>query len=391
MKNQKEKIPRNVLVLGLVSFFNDVASEMVYPIVPIFLTTVLKASTSVVGLIEGIAEATAAITKFLFGYLSDKVGRRKPFVVFGYSFSAISKGLIGLATGWSMVLTSRFLDRFGKGLRTASRDALLLQNTNEKNKGFLWFSSQFIDSAGAVLGPILSLVLIYFLASNLRLVFYLAMIPGLLGVLLLILLVKEIKKPVDKKSRWGGFSLKNLDKKVIFFILVTFVFTLGNSSDAFLILRAKDLGFTTQLAVAVYVLYNLIQTILGAPLGKLSDKIGHRKMFSFGLLVFSLVYFLFGFIKNSWYLWILFPIYGVYIASTDGVAKAYLGEFIQEKQAGAVYGFYQMVIAIATFFASWFGGLLWVKVNSSMTFYYGAVMSFLAFMILIIGKVKYKI
>ncbi len=217
------------------------------------------------------------------------------------------------------------------------------------------------------------------------------MIPGLLGVLLLILLVKEIKKPVDKKSRWGGFSLKNLDKKVIFFILVTFVFTLGNSSDAFLILRAKDLGFTTQLAVAVYVLYNLIQTILGAPLGKLSDKIGHRKMFSFGLLVFSLVYFLFGFIKNSWYLWILFPIYGVYIASTDGVAKAYLGEFIQEKQAGAVYGFYQMVIAIATFFASWFGGLLWVKVNSSMTFYYGAVMSFLAFMILIIGKVKYKI
>ncbi len=138
MKNQKEKIPRNVLVLGLVSFFNDVASEMVYPIVPIFLTTVLKASTSVVGLIEGIAEATAAITKFLFGYLSDKVGRRKPFVVFGYSFSAISKGLIGLATGWSMVLTSRFLDRFGKGLRTASRDALLLQNTNEKNKGFIF-------------------------------------------------------------------------------------------------------------------------------------------------------------------------------------------------------------------------------------------------------------
>lgn len=391
MKKEKQEIPKNVVILGLVSFFNDVASEMVYPIIPIFLSSVLKASTTVVGFIEGLAEATAAITKFIFGYWSDKIGKRKPFVVFGYSFSALSKGLIGLATGWPMVLLSRFFDRFGKGLRTASRDALLLQNTSENNKGYIFGFHRSLDSAGAVVGPILSLVLIYFFASNLRLVFYLAMIPGLIGVLLLIFLVKEVKKPVVKKKDFYQFSLKQINKKAIFFFIIVFIFTLGNSSDAFLILRGKNLGLTTQMAVTVYVLYNLVQTILGTPIGRLSDKIGHRKVFSFGLLIFSLVYFLFGFINNSLYLWILFPIYGIYIAATDGVAKAYLGEFIKEEQAGAIYGFYQMLIAIATFFASWFGGLLWTKFNPSLTFYYGSIMSFLAFLFFIIGKIKYKI
>jgi MFS family permease len=389
MKNKK--IPRNVVVLGLVSFFNDIASEMVYPIVPIFLTTVLKSSTAVVGLIEGIAEATAAITKFLFGYWSDKVGRRKPFVVLGYTFSSISKGLIGAAYFWPLVLFSRFLDRLGKGLRTASRDALLLQNTNEKNKGFIFGFHRAMDSAGAVLGPIFALILISLFANNLRLVFYLAMIPGLIGVLLLIFLVKEKKDGQEKKAEKINFSWKALNPKVKFFILVSFIFALGNSSDAFLILRAKNLGLTTQLAVFAYVLYSLVQTVLSAPIGSLSDKIGHRKMFVFGLLVFSLVYLAIGVIKSSVFLWFLFPLYGIYIAATDGVSKAYLGEFIKEKEAGSVYGLYQMVIALATFFASWFGGWLWTKIAPSATFYFGAVMSFLAFLIFIVGRRKFQI
>lgn len=392
MKNKKEKIPKNVLVLGLVSFFNDVASEMVYPIVPIFMTQVLKASTTAVGLVEGVAESTAAITKFLFGYLSDKVGKRKPFVIFGYTFSSFSKAIIGLASAWPLVLFSRFLDRLGKGLRTASRDALLLQNTNEKNKGFIFGFHRALDSAGAVLGPILGLVLIYLIPNNLRLIFFIATLPGLIGVLLLILAVKE--KPQSTKSSSSykfSFSFKNLNPKVKLFLLISFIFALGNSSDAFLILRAKNLGLTTQLAIAVYVLYNFIQTLSATPLGKLSDKIGHRKMYAIGLLIFSFVYFFIGFINSSIYLWVLFPIYGLYIAATDGVSKAYLGEFIKEKEAGSIYGLYQMLIAFASFFASFIGGILWSKISPQATFYFGSLTAFLAFLILYLNKILKKI
>lgn len=388
MKNkQKNKIPKNVIILGLVSFFNDVASEMVYPIVPIFMTQVLKASTTAVGLVEGIAESTAAITKFIFGYLSDKFRKRKPFVAAGYTMSSLSKAIIGLANAWPLVLFSRFLDRLGKGLRTGSRDALLLQNTNEKNKGFIFGFHRAFDSAGAVLGPILGLILIYLLPNNLQLVFYLATIPGLIGVILLMIFVKEKNEltPLKKQEKFN-FSLKNINPKVKLFLFISFIFALGNSSDAFLILRAKNLGLTTQMAVMVYVLYNLIQTFFSTPLGKLSDKIGHKKMYSFGLLIFSLVYFFFGFINKSIYLWILFPIYGIYIAATDGVSKAYLGEFIKEKEAGSIYGLYQMLIAFASFFASFIGGILWSKFNPSITFYFGSLMAFLAFLILSLSK-----
>jgi MFS family permease len=393
MKEQKTKIPKNVLILGLVSFFNDTASEMVYPIIPIFMTQVLKASTTAVGLVEGIAESTAALTKFIFGYLSDKFQRRKPFVTLGYTFSAFSKGVIGFSSSWLLVLFSRFLDRLGKGLRTGARDALLLQNTNEKNKGFIFGFHRSLDSAGAVLGPILGLIFIYLFANNLRLIFYLATIPGLFAVLLLILLVSEKKEEIKlpKTSQKFSFSFRFLNPKIKLFLLISFIFALGNSSDAFLILRAKNLGLTTQLAVSAYVLYNLVQTLLGTYLGKLSDKIGHRKMFAFGLLVFSFVYFSFGVIKNSLFLWFLFPIYGIYIAATDGVSKAYLGEFISEKEAGSVYGLYQMLLALASFFASFVGGILWTKIGPQATFYFGAIMAFISFAILSFFKFWKKI
>jgi MFS family permease len=393
MKEQETKIPKNVLILGLVSFCNDTASEMVYPIVPIFMTQVLKASTTAVGLVEGIAESTAALTKFIFGYLSDKFQRRKPFVTLGYTFSAFSKGIIGFSSSWPLVLFSRFLDRLGKGLRTGARDALLLQNTNEKNKGFIFGFHRSLDSAGAVLGPILGLIFIYLFANNLRLIFYLATIPGFFAVLLLILLVSEKKEvgPSTKTLQKFSFSFRFLNPKVKLFLIISFIFALGNSSDAFLILRAKNLGLTTQLAVAAYVLYNLVQTLLGTYLGKLSDKVGHRKMFAFGLLVFSFVYFSFGVIKDSLFLWFLFPIYGIYIAATDGVSKAYLGEFISEKEAGSVYGLYQMLLALASFFASFVGGILWTKIGPQATFYFGAIMAFISFSILSFGKFWKKI
>jgi MFS family permease len=401
------KIPKNVFILGLVSFFNDMASEMVYPIVPIFLTSILKVSTPVVGLIEGIAEATASLGKFIFGYLSDKVGSRKPFVVSGYSFSTISKILIGMASTWPLVLLARFVDRLGKGVRTGARDSLLLQNTTKNNKGFIFGYHRAFDSLGAVLGPIIGLILIYFFKDNLRLVFYFAAVPGLIGVLLLIFFVNEKARgktripvlstatpprgPLAIVEKHESSFLQNFspiwkNKKLSLFFIASIIFSLGNSSDAFLILRAKNLGLTTVLAVLTYVVYNLSQTLLATPLGKLADKIGAKKVFEGGLLMFALVYFFFGFIKNPIFIWVLFPLYGVYIAATDGVSKAYVSEFITEKESGSYFGLYQSALSVSAFFASWSAGILWYKVNPATTFYYGSVMALLASLMLKFGR-----
>ena len=431
------RIPPTVIFLGLVSLFNDIASEMIYPIVPIFLTTVLHAPVSIIGFIEGIAEATASLGKFLFGYLSDKIKKRKIFVVGGYSFSALSKLLIGLATGWPFVLFARFIDRLGKGIRTSARDSILLQNTRADNKGFIFGFHRSFDSAGAVLGPVLALVLMNLLHENLRTIFFIAFVPSLIGVLLLIIFVKEKKHnmffqkgdasekreefcgkamlfehahgPEHHESAGGGGveRIWEVRKKVMadlskipwhtfhpslkLFFLVSIIFALGNSSDAFLILRSKDLGLTTTLTVATYMLYNLSQTIFAAPLGSLADRIGARRVFGLGLLVFAAVYFLFGIIKTSVFLWFLFPVYGLYIAATDGVSKAYISEFITERQSGTYFGLYQTSIAVASFFASFIAGLLWSKIGPQAAFFYGSLMAISAFLVLGYGNIVRKV
>jgi len=400
-----KRIPKNVLILGWVSFFNDVASEMIYPIVPIFLTSVLGAPVAVVGLIEGIAEATASLGKFIFGYLSDKIQKRKIFVVIGYGVSSISKLLIGLASVWPFVLFARFIDRFGKGLRTGARDSILLQNTNAKNKGFIFGFHRAFDSAGAFVGPIIALILLSVFKENMRLIFLLAFVPAVVGVLLLVIFIKEKKSRVAEVegvstarsdfsspplvASTGGKETSGRPRdfnKLVLFFTISMIFALGNSSDAFLILRAKNLGLTTTLVVVAYILYNLSQTIFSTPAGQLADKIGARKVYAIGLLVFSAVYFSFGIINHPFWIWVLFPIYGIYIAATDGVSKAYISEFISEKESGTYFGLYQTGIAIASFFASYVAGLLWYKINPAATFFYGAGMALLAFLVLGYGK-----
>lgn len=417
------KVPRSVFFLGLVSFFNDIAAEMVYPIVPIFLTSVVHAPVAIVGLIEGIAEGTASLGKFIFGFLSDKIHKRKVFVAGGYSFSSVSKLLIGLAAGWHFVLFARFIDRLGKGVRTGARDSILLQNTTAKNKGFIFGYHRAFDSAGAVLGPVLALFLMNILREDLRTIFFIAFIPSFIGVLLLIIFVKERNKITtdleagdaregipnsaqtdnrrsstilgDSSGRTRKLRLigtwRSFNPSLKLFFLISIIFAIGNSSDAFLILRAKDLGLTTTLTVAAYMLYNLSQTIFATPLGQLADKIGARRVFAGGLLIFSLVYFLFGFIKSSMFIWVLFPIYGLYIAATDGVSKSYISEFITEKESGTYFGLYQTGIAAAGFFASLIGGILWSRLHPSATFFYGSLMSLLAFAVLTYDKVMRKI
>ena len=315
--------PFTVVILGLVSFFNDLASEMIYPIIPIFLTTVLHTSIPIVGFIEGLVEALASITKYFFGAYSDYLQKRKIFVTSGYTMAAISKILIGLSFGWPLVLFARIVDRFGKGLRTAARDSLLLENSTPDNRGYIFGFHRAFDSLGAVFGPLLALVVLYFLKDNIRQTFFVAFIPALIAIVLLVFLVKEKKLITkNKKAKFVKISFNNMDNRLKLFLLISFIFAAGNSSDVFLLLHAKNLGLATLGVVFAYVLYNISQTVFSAPAGILADKIGARRVFAIGLIVFSFVYLLFGLINSSFWLWFLFPIYGIYIAATDGVSKA---------------------------------------------------------------------
>ena len=377
-----KKIPKNVFILGLVSFFNDLSAEMVYPIVPIFLTSVLKTSIPIVGFIEGFAEATASITKYIFGALSDYFQRRKIFVGLGYFLGALSKIFIGLASSWPLVLLARFMDRTGKGLRTAPRDSILLENTTPLDRGYIFGFHRAFDSMGAVFGPIIGLIFLFVMKENIRLVFFLAFIPSFIGVVLLMLMVKEKARPVKEvQNKFVKIDFKKIPYQLKLFLIINFIFALGNSSDAFLILRATNLGLTTILATLTYVVYNLSQTLLATPAGILADKIGAKKVFALGLLIFSVVYFSFGFIKNPAFLWIIFPIYGIYIAFTDGVSKAYISEFIDKRESGSYFGLQQTLLAVGAFLASAIGGILWNKINPSATFYYGSFMAGLALLI----------
>jgi len=383
-----KQIPKNVFILGLVSFFNDLASEMIYPIIPIFLTSVLNASIPVIGLIEGIAEGVASISKYVFGAYSDYVKRRKPFVVGGYACSALSKLLIGFAFAWPLVLIARIMDRLGKGLRTAPRDSLLLENATSENKGFIFGFHRAFDSLGAVLGPLIALALLVLLRENIRLTFYIAFIPGIVAVALLLFLLHEKKKSAIRKREVVRISLSRLNGRLKIFLLVSFLFSLGNSSDAFLLLYAKNLGFTTTLVVLAYVLYNVFQTVFATPLGVLADRIGAGRVYSLGLLVFSLIYFFFGFVRDPAYLWVLFPLYGLYIAATDGVSKSYISDFISKNESGTYFGAYYTLTAVGTFLASLIGGILWSHIAPSATFYYGSALSFAAFLVYVLSVPK---
>jgi MFS family permease len=382
----QQKLPRNVILLGIVSFFNDLSAEMIYPIVPIFLTSVLKTSIPVVGLIEGIVEATASISKYFFGTISDYFQKRKPFVIAGYTFAGISKILIGLAYSWPLVLFARFIDRSGKGLRTAPRDSILLENTTTTNRGFIFGFHRSLDSLGAVLGPLAALGLLYILQENIRLTFFIAAIPSLIGVMLLIFFVTEKKKETPEKKTFVKLNWSTIHPQLKIFLLISFIFALGNSADSFLILRSHQLGLTTTATVLAYVLYNVVQTLFATPAGQISDKVGAKRVFAAGLIVFSVVYFFFGLIQDARYVWFLFPIYGLYIAFTDGISKAYVSEFITEKESGTYFGFYFMLTALGNFFASFIGGILWSVFSPSATFWYGSLMAGLAFVIYIISK-----
>ncbi len=384
------ELPPNVKTLSWVSFFNDVASEMIYPIVPIFLTSVLKTSIVSVGIIEGFAEATASLLKLFSGIYSDKIRRRKPFVIFGYSLSTLAKPVIGLATGPFGVLLGRLLDRTGKGIRTAPRDALISESVRKEDKGKAFGYHRAFDTMGAVVGPLIALLLVIVFKDNLRPIFFIATVPAIIGVLLLVFVLKEKSRDVTvtEKKVIQKLSFKNLPTSFKLFLATSFIFAIGNSSDAFLILRSKDLGFSTTEAIFAYVLFNIVYAGFSYGAGKLSDGIGSKKILFVGFAVFALVYGTFGLTHTASLLWILFPVYGLYMAFTDGVGKAFVARLIPQEALGSAFGLYQGVTGIATLFASIIAGFVWSIYGAEYVFIFGAVTATLALVSLLFIQEK---
>ena len=370
-------VSRNVFILGLVSLATDASSEMIYPLVPLFLTRVLGAPIAVVGLIEGLAEATASALKGVSGWLSDRIGRRRPLVLAGYGLAAIAKPLLALAAGWPLVLAARVLDRFGKGVRGAPRDALIGDSSPERLRGRAFGFHRATDQIGAVIGPLLALALLAFFHQNLRALFIAAFVPAAVGVAILTA-VRETGRGPSPAVALPGIRLRGTPGAFRRLLAIMLLFTLGNSSDMFLILRAQQLGMGTGAVVLLFAVYNAVYAAASYPAGALSDRIGRRRVMMAGLAVFALVYAGFGLVRGPGWLWLLFAVYGLYQGLTDGTSRALVVDLVSPELRGTALGVYAMVTGLAALPASVIAGLLWQRVSPAAPFLYGAAMAALA-------------
>jgi len=372
-------LPPNVVALGLVSLFQDISSEMIYPLLPLFLANVLGADKAVIGLIEGIAESTASLLKVFSGWLSDRSGRRKAWAVGGYSLSALVKPAVALAQAWPFVLAVRFLDRVGKGVRTAPRDALLAASSPAESRGRSFGLHRAMDTTGAIIGPLLAFVLLPVFSGNYRPVFAVTLIPGLISVALLLFLVRERHVQVPAGERQGlRISLAPFDRQFRLFLLAVVVFTLGNSSDAFLLLRADAIGVPGVQIPLLWLVFNVVYALASTPAGVLSDRIGRRGVIVGGYAVFALVYLGFARASAAWHIWLLFAAYGLYYGLTEGVQRAYAADLAPDHLRGTAFGVYHTLTGLALFPASLVAGWLWQTIGVPAPFFYGAAMSGLA-------------
>ncbi|HEY7802493.1 MAG TPA: MFS transporter [Dehalococcoidia bacterium] len=377
-------VSRNVIVLGFVSLFADVSSEMVYPIIPLFLRTTLGAPVLAVGVIEGVAESTASVLNFIFGWLSDKFSRRLPFTFFGYSMTAIAKPGLAAATIWPFVLLARFVDRAGKGVRGAPRDALIAVSTAPATRGRSFGLHRSMDTTGAIVGPLIAIgLLAWFGGHNYRPIFLVAFIPGVISVVLL-LFVREARHRPSGEPLPPLLSFRGYDRRFLIFVGVTLLFSFGNSSDAFLVLRARNVGLGATAVVFAYVLYNISYALLSFPAGGKSDTIGRRPLLIAGFVIFALVYAGFAAARTTWNVWVLFVIYGAYIAFTDGVGKAYVSDLVPRGRRGSALGLYTASTGVMLLFSSIIGGALWDAFGPATTFIFGAATAGLAALLLLV-------
>lgn len=375
-----------VRALGWVSLFSDFASKMVYPITPLFLTAVLGAPVWTVGFVEGISESTASLLKLYSGWLSDWTGQRKTFVVTGYGLGAISKLGLAIASSWTAVLTVRLLDRVGKGLRAAPRDALIAENCAPHQRGQAYGFHHSLESVGEVLGPLVGFVFLWKYVGNYRGVFVLAFLPALVGVLVLLKWVREPgqiqndgghrcdSSPANNHpvSSLKKFTFKGLSPSYRKYLGVIGLFGLGNSSDAFLLVRSQDLGFSGSRLLLLYAAFNLMSVILSFTIGRFSDQVGRRPLLVMGYGLFGLVYLGFGFAQSPTLIWILFMFYGLYTALTRGVHKALVADLVHPSRRGTEIGTFHMLVGLMALPASLLAGFLYTQVSASAPFYFSA-------------------
>jgi MFS family permease len=384
MRNPFRDLNRNVVLLGFVSFLTDVSSEMIFPLVPIFVTSVLGAPAAVVGLIEGVAEATANILKMLSGMYSDRIGKRRPFVFWGYSFSTVTKPFFAVATAWPHILFVRFLDRVGKGLRGSARDVMVADYTDEKSRGRAFGYRKMMDQAGAFLGPLIAFLLMpvllaaYPMADAYRIIFALSVIPATLAVFLLFF-IKEKEDAVRHLKGWRP-DFKSLGRGYKINLIVAMFFSLGTFNYAFFILRAQDLAMPLAMIPLAYMFYNLVYGLLAMPVGELSDRIGRRRIIYAGYVTFGLTALGMGAVKDYRLIWIFFGTYGVYMAVVESVQRAYIADLAKPDMRGTALGLYQGALGFAALPAGVIAGLLWDVTFMGMrgTFLFSAATSIMA-------------
>lgn len=376
MKN----ISRTVWILSLVSLFTDTASEMLYPIMPIYLKSI-GFSIVLIGILEGVAEATAGLSKGYFGKRSDATAKRVPFVQLGYAFSAISKPMMALFIYPLWIFFARTVDRLGKGIRTGARDAILSDEATPQTKGKIFGFHRSMDTLGAVLGPSLALLYLYFYPENYINLFYIAFIPGLLAIAVTFLLKEKQRTITTDKKATPFFSFLGywkasppMYRKVVIGLLA---FTLFNSSDVFLLLKAKESGLSDTLVIGIYIFYNLVYALFAFPIGILADKIGLKKMLIFGISIFSIVYFGMGFKQNIYVFAGIFALYGIYAAATEGVSKAWISNISNEKDTATAIGTYSAFQSFFTMLASSMAGLIWYQFGADTAFLVTAFASIL--------------
>lgn len=368
VRDAQRRLPANVRTLSWVSFANDFASELAYPVVPLFLTVTLGAPATVVGVVEGIAEGTAVGLRGVAGWLSDRAGgRRRPWIVAGYGISAVSRIALAAAWAWGVVLAARVADRLGKAARTAPRDALIRDSTEAGVRGAAFGYNRAFDTAGAVAGPLLAVGLLA-AGVSLRTVLIVAIAPGFATLVLL----RAVREAAGGRALPGTSERQRLPRAFWGALAVWTVFSLGNSSDAFLILRSRNLGLSTTLVVLAYAGYNVVYSGLSWPLGALSDRISRVRVLAAGLAVFAVVYVGFALASASWAVWPLFAVYGVYIAATDGIARAWVGDYAPPEAGGTAYGLFSAASGAALLTASVVAGVLWSHVDPSAPFWLGA-------------------
>ncbi len=361
----------NVLTLGIVSLFADMSTEMIYPLVPLFLVNVLGASFIDVGIIEGIAESTASIFKIVSGYISDRFKKRKALVYSGYGISAIAKPLLAITTSWQQVLGLRFTDRLGKGVRDSARDALISESGGigaGRSFGF----QRSLDTLGAVIGPLIAASLFVYLSY--RGLFLLAFIPGLFATLFVVLFVQDTAIGM-RDGRAYQISFRSFDRNFKILLVGLGIFFIGNSSDAFLFLRAQNLGIAAVFIPILYLISNLIYALTAFPFGILSDKIGRKRVLLLGYSIFFIVYLGLALANSSFIIWMLFPVYGLYYGLTDGVSKALISDLAPKTLKATAFGTYYTIIGIVALPASFIAGTLWQLLGSPYAFFYGAGMS----------------